>query len=96
MKNKAKVSGDRNQCTGCDELFNSSASFEKHRTGDFGKDRRCMSVEEMTSKKMAKNAAGYWVTALNPMFSAFQSCGACPDDGSICSDFCKLKSESPS
>jgi len=68
-REKAKVSGDRNQCTGCNELFNSSAAFEKHRHGDFGVDRRCMTEQEMRAKKMDKNAAGYWVTALNPMFA---------------------------
>lgn len=66
--NKAKVSGDRNQCSGCGALFNSTAAFEKHRHGDFGVDRRCMTPEEMRAKKMEVNAAGYWVTALNPMF----------------------------
>jgi hypothetical protein len=66
---KPHVSGDRNQCAGCGALFNSSAAFDKHRTGDFGKDRRCMSATEMLAKKMATNAAGYWVTALNPKFA---------------------------
>jgi hypothetical protein len=59
--------GDRNQCCGCGEYFNSSAAFDKHRHGDFGKDRRCRSVEEMRAKGMDKNAAGFWVTARNPM-----------------------------
>ena len=68
MFKKVKVSGDRNQCAGCGELFNSSFAFDKHRTGEFGKDRRCMTVEEMKSKGMDINAAGYWVTSLNPMF----------------------------
>jgi len=91
---KAKVSGDRNQCAGCSELFNSSAAFDKHRHGEFGKDRRCMTVEEMVAKKMAKNSAGYWVTALNPMFSV-PNCGACPGDGSVCKNECRLAKESP-
>ena len=73
---KAKVSGDRNQCPGCSELFNSSAAFDKHRTGVFGVDRRCMTAEEMYARKMAKNDAGYWVTALNPLF------GSAPDNNS--------------
>lgn len=64
--------GDRNQCCGCGEYFNSSAAFDKHRHGDFGKDRRCRTVEEMREKGMDKNAAGFWVTALNPQFSAKQ------------------------
>jgi hypothetical protein len=62
-----KVSGDRNQCAGCGEFFNSSAAFDKHRTGAFGIDRRCMTDGEMRAKGMDKNAAGYWVTALNQM-----------------------------
>jgi hypothetical protein len=72
-----KVSGDRNQCAGCGEFFNSSAAFDKHRTGAFGSpmgdgtymmhSRRCLSGEEMRTKGMDKNASGYWVTALNPM-----------------------------
>lgn len=66
---KPVVRGDRNQCAGCQKLFNSSAAFDKHRTGDFGKDRRCMSTEQMEAKGMAVNGAGYWVTALNPQFS---------------------------
>jgi len=65
---KAKFSGDRNQCPGCLELFNSTAAFDKHRTGDFGKNRRCMQIDEMRAIGMDKNAAGYWVTAVNPMF----------------------------
>lgn len=66
---KEKVSGGRNQCPGCAELFNSTAAFDKHRHGDFGKDRRCMTADEMKVKKMDINAAGYWVTALNPLFA---------------------------
>ena len=91
---KMKVYGDRNQCAACGELFNSSAAFDKHRTGEFGKDRRCMTIKEMTDKKMAKNGHGYWVTALNPMF-VHPNCGACPGDGSICQKECKLAEESP-
>lgn len=64
-----KISGDRNQCRGCGEYFNSTAAFDKHRTGDFGIDRRCRMPDEMREKGMDKNAAGFWVTALNPMFS---------------------------
>ncbi len=66
---KEKVTGDRNQCPGCGQLFNSGAAFDKHRTGDFSINRRCMTEQEMKDKKMERNAAGYWVTALNPMFA---------------------------
>lgn len=64
-----KLSGQHNQCPSCGELFNSNASFDKHRTGVIGKDRRCMTVDEMRSEGMDKNAGGWWVTAINPMFA---------------------------
>lgn len=61
-----KLSGDRNQCPGCDEYFNSSFAFNKHRHGEHGVDRRCMTVAEMTAKGMSKNAAGFWISAEMP------------------------------
>lgn len=64
-----KLSGDRNQCPSCNELFNSTTSFDKHRTGKFGDDRRCMTKEEMESKGMLKNAAGFWITKENSFVS---------------------------
>jgi len=60
------LSGDRNQCQGCKEFFNSTFAFEKHRTGEFGKDRRCLAVEEMESKGMSKNSAGFWISSSMP------------------------------
>ena len=65
-----KLSGDHNECSGCGELFNSTAAFDKHRTGSFGfhgkgVTRRCRTPAEMLAKGMAKNAGGWWVTALN-------------------------------
>jgi len=63
-----KLSGDRNECPTCGLYFNSSVAFDRHRTGDFGKDRRCMTLDEMKARGMAVNASGYWVTALNPQF----------------------------
>jgi hypothetical protein len=62
-----KLSGQRNQCPTCKLYFKSNAAFDKHRTGEHGKDRRCMTVEEMTAKGMVTNKAGWWVTAANPM-----------------------------
>lgn len=61
-----KLSGDRNQCRGCGEFFNSSFAFDKHRTGSFGKDRRCLTAMEMSAKGMSKNAAGFWISAALP------------------------------
>jgi len=64
-----KLSGQRNQCPGCSVLFNSNAAFDKHRTGQFGVDRRCRTEAEMIAAGMAKRADGFWVTAFNPMFT---------------------------
>lgn len=58
--------GDRNQCPGCGEYFNSTFAFEKHRTGQHGVDRRCLTPEEMRAKGMDMNAAGFWVSAAMP------------------------------
>lgn len=55
-----KLRGDRNQCQSCGEFFNSTHAFEKHRTGDFGKDRRCMSIGEMGARGMFKGDDGFW------------------------------------
>jgi hypothetical protein len=57
------LTGDRNQCTGCGEFFNSSGAFDHHRIGPFTS-RRCLSAEEMQAKGMALNGAGYWVKSL--------------------------------
>lgn len=57
------VSNSRCQCSGCGEFFNSLASFDKHRVGTFGLDRRCRTGCEMLEAGMDKNTAGYWVTA---------------------------------
>lgn len=59
-----RLTGDRNQCQGCKEYFNSTAAFDKHRDGRHGVDRRCLSADEMNAKGMAKNSAGFWVGSL--------------------------------
>lgn len=56
-----KVGKRRNQCSGCKVFFNSVTAFDKHRTGDYGVDRRCMTADEMTAKGMSVNEAGYWI-----------------------------------
>lgn len=57
-----QLGGDRNQCQGCKEFFNSTAAFDKHRTGEFGVSRRCRSEQEMKDKGMARNSSGFWIT----------------------------------
>lgn len=55
------LKGNRNQCQGCKELFNSNRAFDKHRTGKHGVDRRCKTIEEMTGIGMSLNKDGYWI-----------------------------------
>lgn len=57
-----KLTGDRNQCPGCDYYFNSIKAFDRHRTGKHGVDRRCRTVEEMIQRGMLVNKDGFWVT----------------------------------
>lgn len=62
-----KLTGDRNQCQGCKLYFNSTAAFDKHRTGKHGVDRRCMTQDEMRASGMDQRADGFWVGSRNPM-----------------------------
>jgi hypothetical protein len=64
-----KLSGTRNQCTGCKEYFNSNTAFDKHRTGKHGVNRRCRTPEEMQNLGMFINIYGYWVS--EPMVKDF-------------------------
>lgn len=61
-----RPTGDRNQCPTCGEYFNSSSSFDFHRTGRFGVDRRCRTVPEMVARGMTRNAAGFWIKRDRP------------------------------
>jgi len=63
---KRKLVGQHNQCAACREYFNSNFAFDKHRIGEFGIDRRCATVEEMTLFGMCVNSGGWWVTAKMP------------------------------
>ena len=62
------LKGDRNQCPTCKEYFNSTFAFNKHRVGEFGKDRRCRTVEEMTELGMSKKPDGFWIGEKNARF----------------------------
>ena len=53
------LKGQQNQCRGCGKYFARNSAFSKHRVGSFGKDRRCMTDEEMESK-FRKCEDGFW------------------------------------
>lgn len=60
------LTGDRNRCPSCAEYFNSSSSFDFHRTGRFGVDRRCRTLPEMAALGMVKNTGGFWIEKARP------------------------------
>lgn len=55
-----KLSGCRCQCCACWEYFTSERSFNRHRVGEHGKSRRCLSVAEMLALGWAKSPRGFW------------------------------------
>jgi len=57
-----KLTGRRNQCQGCKQYFNSNTAFDMHRTGEYGKHRRCRTPQEMTEKGMLVNNDGFWIS----------------------------------
>lgn len=60
------LNGQRNQCQGCKQYFNSVGAFEKHRTGKHGVDRRCRTPEELIALGCSLNKDGFWITAKMP------------------------------
>ena len=66
IRERRVLRGDRNQCAGCGEFFNSTFAFDKHRIGSHGvhegsERRRCMSPAEMLESGMLKNRDDFWV-----------------------------------
>jgi hypothetical protein len=62
-----RLTGQRNECPVCRELFNSNAAFTKHRVGSYEDDtRRCRTPLEMKERGMTVNRAGYWITSTRP------------------------------
>jgi hypothetical protein len=59
-----RLTGDRNQCPTCCQYFNSTAAFDKHRTGPLDGNRLCLTEPAMKAKGMQKNTSGFWVTRL--------------------------------
>ena len=55
-----RLTAHRCQCAACGKYFSRSSVFDKHRTGDYGGGRRCMTTEEMGAKGMRADATGVW------------------------------------
>lgn len=67
-RSPVRLSGDRNQCPTCGELFNRTSVFDKHRVGKYS-DRRCLTVEEMEAAGMFIGADGFWRGSKSPLYS---------------------------
>lgn len=83
--NRRKLTGNRNQCAGCGEFFNSNGAFDKHRIGKHGIDRRCMTPQEMVDAGFFKPDDGFWRGSEMPahVLSAHS-----PDDDQECATCC--------
>jgi len=64
---RRKLRGDRNQCAACEEYFNSTHAFTKHRVGSFEPDtRRCLTAAEMEAMKFGKTKDDFWLCPVSP------------------------------
>lgn len=56
-----RLTGSRNQCPTCGELFNSFSGFDLHRVGRIGTPvRRCLSPAELATLEWTVSADGFW------------------------------------
>ena len=81
MRPDRKLGEGHNQCSGCNAFFNSESAHVKHRAGEFGKDRRCLTPTEMLEAGMARNADGWWVSS--PMQEGRFQPSLPPQDASV-------------
>jgi hypothetical protein len=60
---RKRLTDERCRCASCGEHFNSTGAFDEHRTGDYGKNRRCLTSAEMQKRGMRLSAEGWWLTS---------------------------------
>jgi len=58
-----KLTGNRCQCPACRDFFNSTSTFDRHRTGHYANEnsRRCLTAAELTARGWSRNALGFWI-----------------------------------
>lgn len=54
-----KLTEHRCQCAECLRAFSRTSGFQRHRTGEYGSGRRCMTEDEMLACGMTQNG-GIW------------------------------------
>jgi len=47
-------------CMSCHQSFSAQGGFDKHRVGQYGIDRRCLTTDEMTAKGWHLDGRGDW------------------------------------
>lgn len=57
-----KLTGCRCQCSACGHYFGSVTVFDRHRVGEHGVNRRCLSGDEMSALGWERNERGFWIT----------------------------------
>lgn len=56
-----KLTGNRNQCPGCKQFFNSNGAFDMHRAGEHkGGHRYCLTPDAMHAQGMHLGQDGFW------------------------------------
>lgn len=69
MPKNLPLTGNRTECPGCRQCFNSESAFDRHRVGTYedpNRPRRCLTVDLMLAKGFQTNAKGYWIRGQRP------------------------------
>lgn len=61
-----KLTGKRCQCSACGRYFKALSTFDRHRSGQHGIDRRCASDEELKAAGLVLSDRGFWVVLPTP------------------------------
>jgi len=56
-----KLTGCRCQCCACGDYFGSDSVFDRHRVGQHGVGRRCLSAAEMSALGWTRSRRGFWI-----------------------------------
>ena len=60
MNTLPPLTGRACECPTCLERFVGETAFDAHRFGKYGRNRRCMTAQEMLAAGMQRNRKGYW------------------------------------
>jgi hypothetical protein len=55
------LTGCRCQCVECGDYFGNVVGFDRHRVGDYGAGRRCLTAKELGCRGWVRNERGFWL-----------------------------------